>query len=58
MYLSRKLTEEPLSNIGSYFGGRDHTTVMHGCEKIADTVKSDSAFRRRVEELMGLVKNS
>ena len=58
MYLTRELTPLSTTNIGAAFGGRDHTTVMHGCEKIADTVKSDSAFRRRVEELMGLVKNS
>jgi len=33
MYLTRRLTEESLEQIGHYFGGRDHTTVLHGCRK-------------------------
>ena len=46
------------TNIGRAFGGRDHTTVLHSCDKIADQVKSDFAFKRTVDELMELVKNS
>lgn len=53
MYLSRKLTEEPLSNIGSYFGGRDHTTVMHACNKISDDLKGNQGdeLRRSLEDM-------
>ena len=53
MYLSRKLTEEPLSNIGSYFGGRDHTTVIHACNKIADDLKGNQGdeLRRALEDM-------
>ena len=58
MYLTRELTQLSTTSIGAAFGGRDHTTVMHGCEKIADSMKGDTAFRRRVEELIGLVKNA
>ena len=58
IYLCRELTELSTTNIGRAFGGRDHTTVLHSCDKIADQVKSDFAFRRTVDELMELVKNS
>lgn len=53
MYLCRKLTEEPLSNIGSYFGGRDHTTVIHACNKIADDLKGNQGdeLRRSLEDM-------
>ena len=58
IYLCRELTELSTTNIGRAFGGRDHTTVLHSCDKIADQVKSDFAFKRTVDELMELVKNS
>ena len=57
IYLCRELTELSTTNIGRAFGGRDHTTVLHSCDKIADQVKSDFAFKRTVDELMELVKN-
>ena len=58
IYLCRELTELSTTSIGRAFGGRDHTTVLHSCDKIADQVKSDFAFKRTVDELMELVKNS
>ena len=58
IYLCRELTELSTTNIGRAFGGRDHTTVLHSCDKIADQIKSDFAFKRTVDELMELVKNS
>lgn len=43
MYLCRNMTEAPLQLIGKYLGGRDHTTIIHGSEKIiADILKNDS----------------
>jgi chromosomal replication initiator protein len=51
MYLARSLTQHSLNQIGEYFGGRDHTTVMHGCHKTASLVKIDPAIRRAIEEL-------
>ena len=57
MYLCRDMTQLSTTNIGRAFGGRDHTTVMHGCEKIADDMKADFAFKKRIEELAAMIKN-
>ncbi|MBW3661232.1 MAG: chromosomal replication initiator protein DnaA, partial [Gemmatimonadetes bacterium] len=51
MYLCRQLTELPLVEIGQAFGGRDHTTVIHACDKIDREVKSDRATRMRIDHL-------
>ena len=48
MYLIREETEASLPNIGEVLGGRDHTTVMYGCDKVADMVERDDAARRQV----------
>jgi len=39
MYLSKKNTEYSLTEIGDFFGGKDHTTVLHACKKIKKDVK-------------------
>ncbi|HHY34772.1 MAG TPA: chromosomal replication initiator protein DnaA [Firmicutes bacterium] len=44
MYLARQLTDASLPRIGEEFGKRDHTTVLHACEKIAQEIKSDSSL--------------
>ena len=41
MYLTRRLTRHSLEETGGYFGGRDHTTVLHACEKIEKCLKED-----------------
>jgi chromosomal replication initiator protein len=51
MYLARDLAKATLPQIGSYFGGRDHTTVMHACEKIENEKKSDSKLSVLLKEL-------
>ena len=42
MALSKELTNHSLPEIGDAFGGRDHTTVLHGCRKIAQLRESDA----------------
>jgi len=56
MYILRELTPMSTTAIGRAFGGRDHTTVMHACDKISSAMRADTAFRRTVEELMELIK--
>jgi chromosomal replication initiator protein len=40
-----------LPQIGALLGGRDHTTVMHGCHKIAELLEQDDRLRRQVATL-------
>ncbi|NJD69496.1 MAG: chromosomal replication initiator protein DnaA [candidate division NC10 bacterium] len=51
MYLGRTLTASSLPVIGEAFGGKDHTTVIHSCEKIKQKLTTDEAFRRQIESL-------
>jgi chromosomal replication initiator protein len=58
MYLSRMLTDLSLSDIGANFGKRDHTTVIHGCDKIAEKAKTDPQFRALLGRLEEEIKQS
>ncbi|MGH7573132.1 MAG: chromosomal replication initiator protein DnaA, partial [Gemmatimonadota bacterium] len=51
MHLCRQLTDLPLVEIGQAFGGRDHTTVIHACDKVESQIKTNRTVRRRVELL-------
>ncbi|HET89601.1 MAG TPA: chromosomal replication initiator protein DnaA [Chloroflexi bacterium] len=48
MYLIREETGESLPQIGGLLGGRDHTTVLYGCERIAELMEQDANIRREV----------
>lgn len=56
MYLCRDMTQLSTTNIGRAFGGRDHTTVMHGCDRVSEEMKANFAFKKRIEELTELIK--
>jgi len=58
MYLCRELTDLSLPKIGEYFGGRDHTTVIHACEKITEEMESDLQIKRTINELINRIKES
>lgn len=49
MYLCRHLTEESLQNIGKALGKKDHTTVIHGIDKITDELPVNEELRNRIE---------
>jgi chromosomal replication initiator protein len=51
MYLARDLTAMSLPQVGQALGGRDHTTVMHGCEKIAALFEKDDEIRHQILEI-------
>jgi chromosomal replication initiator protein len=51
MYLMREETEAPLLRIGEALGGRDHSTVLHGCEKIEREMSENDDFRRDINSL-------
>jgi chromosomal replication initiator protein len=48
MYLAREETDASLPQIGEALGGRDHTTVMHGWEKISSRIEGDDRLRREM----------
>jgi len=48
MYLIREETGASLPQIGAMLGGRDHTTILYGCERIADLIEEDANLRREV----------
>ena len=53
MYITRSMTDLSLAEIGGKFGGRDHTTVLHACQKIENLMGNDRDIRQTIEELMG-----
>jgi chromosomal replication initiator protein len=55
MYLSRAHTGASLPDIGTAFGGKDHSTVIHACTKVRDLLARDEAFRKQVAELTTLL---
>ncbi|HLE77339.1 MAG TPA: chromosomal replication initiator protein DnaA [bacterium] len=52
MYLSRELTDASLPRIGEEFGGRDHTTVMHACERVKTELTHDPQLAARIKKLV------
>lgn len=58
MYVATNLLPEiPLASIGQYFGGRDHTTVIHARDKIQQKITEDEVYKKRVEDIKNLVFN-
>jgi chromosomal replication initiator protein len=51
MYLAREMTSNSLPKIGKEFGGKDHTTVIHACDKIAEIIKLDSDLRKEISDI-------
>lgn len=56
MYITRQLTDYSLVQIGQYFGGKDHTTVMHAINKIEKIINSDEKFKKTIDELIIRIK--
>ncbi|MGB5277016.1 MAG: chromosomal replication initiator protein DnaA [Gammaproteobacteria bacterium] len=57
MALSKELTNHSLPEIGEAFGGRDHTTVLHGCRKIAELRESDVKINEDYMNMMRILSN-
>jgi chromosomal replication initiator protein len=56
MYLSRELTDLSLPEIGQFFGGKDHTTVLHSYNKIKGEINVNPALKERVESVIQVIK--
>ena len=51
MYLCRQMTEATFQMIASYLGKKDHTTVIHGVEKIEEKIQTDEDLRNKIETI-------
>ena len=51
MFLTRELTGSSFPKIGEAFSGRDHTTIMHGCEKIERELKDNTDLKKAISDL-------
>jgi chromosomal replication initiator protein len=56
MYLCRELTKQSLPAIGTQFGGKDHTTVLHACNKIKKQIEHDSSLKAKISHLNDLIQ--
>lgn len=57
MFITRELFDISLKSIGKYTGGRNHATVIHGCEMIKNLMFSDQAFKKRLESLIMRIRS-
>ncbi len=51
MYLIKQVTDCPLAQIGQELGGRDHSTVIHACQKIASDMDNNPYLRRKIADI-------
>ena len=51
MYFSKDFTNHSLKSIGSHFGGRDHSTVIHAVQSVNDMIDTDNIFRNSIQDL-------
>jgi chromosomal replication initiator protein len=54
MYITREITEFSTTEVGLEFGGRDHTTVMHACQRIESRMQTDPFLEPMIQ---GLIRN-
>jgi len=57
MYLSRKLTNASLVEIGDKFGGKDHSTVLHSIKKVEEKMSKEVPFKEMIDTLFGRIKS-
>ena len=57
MYLMRKLTDLPLTDIGNHYGNKDHSTVIHAIRKIEDAMAADPQLADRIRDITSNITN-
>lgn len=57
MYLTKKLTEMTMAEIGDAFGGRDHSTVVNAIKKTEDAIKTDLSFKDQIDDIISELKS-
>ncbi len=56
MFITREITEYSTTEVGQAFGGRDHTTEMHACQKIEDKIRADPTLDSTIQSLIRMIK--
>jgi len=56
MYLSKEMTKSSLKTIGLNFGGRDHSTVIHSCSSIEESILKDTSIKEMVDTLRNQIE--
>ena len=51
MYLCREMTDVPLVTVGELLGGRDHSTVIHGCDRVSTDLRTNEQLQSTIENL-------
>lgn len=57
MYVARKLTDASLPKLGDEFGGRDHSTVLHACNKIQDDIENNQEVKKNIDDIISMLNN-
>lgn len=57
MFIAREITEYSTTELGMEFGGRDHSTVMHGCQKIEERLKAEPTLEMTMKKIKELIKD-
>ncbi len=57
MYLAKKMTSETLAEIAKKFGGKNHSTIIHGISKVEQMMREDSSIYSDVEKIVQIIKN-
>jgi chromosomal replication initiator protein len=56
MFLSKEMTKSSLKTIGLHFGGRDHSTVIHACSTVEDSITKDPTFKEIVNNVRNQIE--
>ena len=57
MYLCREMTDCSMSRIGDAMGGRDHTTVLHGCDKVTEDLRTSESLGALMDDIRHRLRN-
>jgi chromosomal replication initiator protein len=58
MYIAREITEFSTTEVGQSFGGRDHATVIHACQKIEERKRADPTMDSTIQTLIRMIKDT
>ncbi len=57
MYITREITEASMTDVGTEFGNRDHTTVMHACQRVESRMRTDPTIEDVIQTLIRQIKD-